>query len=70
MPEKGVVKWFSSQKGWGFVSPSNGGKDLFVHHTGIDMEGYRELKEGDVVTYEVEEGRKGLQAVNVRVEKK
>jgi CspA family cold shock protein len=62
--EIGTVKWFSSQKGYGFISRDKG-KDVFVHHTAIDMEGYRQLAEGDEVEFDVEEGQKGPQAVNV-----
>ena len=64
MPQ-GTVKWFSSEKGYGFIRPDEGGEDLFVHRSGIAGEGFRSLDEGDKVTYEVEQGRKGLQAQNV-----
>ena len=64
---KGTVIFFSNAKGWGFLKPEDGDSDLFVHHTSIDMEGYRTLKEGDRVSYEVETGPKGKpQAVNVK----
>ena len=67
MAEKGTVKFFSSTKGWGFLERTEkGGKDVFVHHTAIDMEGYRELAEGDEVEFDVVQGQKGLQAENVR----
>jgi len=62
---KGTVKWFSNQKGYGFITPENG-KDLFVHFSSITMEGYKTLKEGQEVEFEVKEGPKGEQAVDVR----
>jgi CspA family cold shock protein len=62
----GTVKWFSDEKGFGFIQPDDGTKDLFVHHTGIEGDGYRSLAEGSKVTYEAESGRKGPKAVNVR----
>jgi CspA family cold shock protein len=61
----GTVKWFSDDKGFGFITPDEGGKDLFVHHTAIVAEGYRSLPEGARVTYEEESGDKGPKAVNV-----
>ncbi len=61
----GTVKWFSDDKGFGFITPDDGDKDLFVHHTGINGDGYRSLQEGAKVTYEAEEGDKGPKAVNV-----
>lgn len=61
----GKVKWFSDQKGYGFISRP-GGKDIFVHHTQIDMEGRRTLNEGDGVEFDIEQGDKGPQAVNVK----
>lgn len=63
--EVGTVKWFSSSKGYGFIS-REGKKDVFCHHTAIDMEGYRQLAEGDEVEFEVVEGPKGIQADAVR----
>lgn len=63
---KGTVKWFNDQKGYGFITPDGGGKDIFVHHTAITMEGFRTLQEGERVTFEVEEGRKGTQAADVK----
>ena len=63
---RGTVKWFSEQKGYGFVSPDEGGEDLFVHYTAIEGEGYRSLTEGERVSYEPTRGRKGEQAENVR----
>ena len=61
----GTVKWFSDEKGFGFVSPDKGGKDLFVHHTGINSNGFRTLAEGARVSYDAENGDKGPKAVNV-----
>jgi CspA family cold shock protein len=61
----GTVKWFNDAKGFGFLA-QEGGKDVFVHHTAIMMEGFRTLAEGDRVEFEVVEGPKGLQAANVR----
>lgn len=63
---RGKVKWFNSQKGWGFLSPENGDSDVFVHYSRIDMEGYRNLKDNEDVVFEIEEGDKGPIAVNVR----
>ncbi|HOI24573.1 MAG TPA: cold shock domain-containing protein [Caldisericia bacterium] len=63
---RGKVKWFNSQKGWGFLSPENGDSDVFVHYSRIDMEGYRNLKDNDEVLFEIEEGEKGPIAINVR----
>jgi cold shock protein len=64
MPQ-GTVKWFSDEKGFGFITPYDGSEDVFVHHTGIAGSGFKSLKEGEKVTYEVTQGRRGLQAVNV-----
>ena len=61
----GTVKWFSDEKGFGFVTPDVGGKDLFVHHTGINSNGFRTLAEGSRVSYDAENGDKGPKAVNV-----
>jgi cold shock protein len=61
----GTVKWFNDAKGYGFIS-QEGGEDVFVHHTAIQMEGFRTLKEGDRVEFDVTQGPKGLQAANVR----
>ena len=62
----GTVKWFSDDKGFGFITPDGGGNDLFVHHTGIAGEGFRSLKEGTKVSYEAEAGDKGPKAVDVQ----
>ena len=61
---RGTVKWFNDQKGFGFIALDSG-EDVFVHHKAIQMEGYRSLKEGDPVEFEIESGPKGNQAVNV-----
>lgn len=61
---KGKVKWFSNQKGYGFITPENG-KDVFVHHTAIQGEGYKTLEEGQEVEFEIKQGPKGEQATNV-----
>jgi CspA family cold shock protein len=61
----GTVKWFSDEKGFGFITPDEGSRDLFVHHTGINSDGYRSLPEGAKVSYEEEQGDKGPKAVNV-----
>ena len=61
----GTVKWFSSDKGYGFITPDDGGKDLFVHHSEIKTSGYATLDEGQKVDYEVGEGQKGPCAKNV-----
>jgi CspA family cold shock protein len=62
----GTVKWFSDDKGYGFITPEDGSKDLFVHHTGIAGEGFKSLAEGAKVEFEPTEGQKGPQATNVR----
>lgn len=59
---QGTVKWFSNAKGYGFIGPDRGGKDLFVHHTAIEMDGYKTLTEGQRVTFAVVPGDKGPQA--------
>ena len=63
---KGTVKWFNNQKGYGFISDETG-KDVFVHYSGLDMEGFKTLEENQQVEYEVVNGEKGPQAVDVTV---
>lgn len=62
---QGKVKWFNAQKGYGFISRTDGKGDVFVHHSGINMAGYKTLNEGDIVEFEVLEGDKGPKAINV-----
>jgi len=62
----GTVKWFSDEKGYGFITPEDGSKDLFVHFSGISGDGLKSLAEGARVEYEATEGQKGPQATNVR----
>jgi len=62
----GTVKWFNEQKGFGFIIPDDGNQDLFIHHSNIEMDGFRTLQEGQKVEYEPAEGRKGMEATNVR----
>ena len=61
---KGTVKWFNNQKGYGFITDENG-RDVFVHFSGLQMEGYKSIEEGAAVEFEVTEGSKGPQAINV-----
>ena len=64
---QGKVKWFNGGKGYGFITPNSGGKDVFVHFTGIDAEGYKELQQDQIVEFEIEQSDRGPKAVNVRV---
>ena len=61
----GTVKWFNESKGYGFITPQDGGKDVFVHHSAITGTGFKTLTEGQRVTFQVQQGPKGLQAVDV-----
>ena len=61
-----IVKWFNDDKGYGFITPDDGGKDLFVHHSGVAGEGFKSLAEGAKVEFEPSEGQKGPQATDVR----
>jgi CspA family cold shock protein len=63
---EGTVKWFSNEKGYGFITPDDGGKDLFAHHSSIQMDGYKSLKEGQKVSFEVRDGQKGPAAANIK----
>lgn len=65
--EQGTVKWFNSEKGYGFIRPARGGRDIFVHHSSIDKDGFRTLQEGDLVEYTIGDGPKGPNAQRVTV---
>ncbi len=67
MPIRGTVKWFNDSKGFGFITREDGGKDVFVHHTAIKAQGFRSLREGQQVEFDVVEGQKGPAAANVTV---
>lgn len=62
----GTVKWFNASKGYGFISPNNGGDDVFAHFSAIEMDGYKTLKEGQHVEFEIQQGPKGPQATHIR----
>lgn len=63
---QGKVKWFNAEKGYGFITPDGGGKDVFVHFSNIGGSGYKSLEEGERVSFETQPGRKGQEAVDVR----
>ena len=63
---RGTVKWFNREKGYGFITPESGGKDVFVHYSAIEGEGFRNLDENDAVDFEIEQSAKGPQAAHVR----
>ena len=63
---EGTVKWFNAEKGYGFITPDDGGADVFTHYSSVEGSGYRELKEGQKVSFESEQGPKGLQTKSVR----
>jgi CspA family cold shock protein len=64
---KGTVKWFNDAKGFGFIAPEDGSKDVFCHHSAIQSDGFRSLAEGQKVEFDVQAGKKGPEAQNVRV---
>lgn len=64
---KGTVKWFNAQKGFGFITNDNSGEDVFVHFSGIAAQGFKTLEEGQKVVFDLEKGQRGLQAVNVTI---
>ena len=64
---KGTVKWFNAQKGFGFITNDNGGDDVFVHFSGIASNGFKTLEEGQKVNFDLEKGQRGMQAVNVTI---
>ena len=64
----GTVKWFNNAKGYGFLVQESGGDDIFIHYSSIQMDGYRTLRAGQPVSFDIEEGPKGLHAMNIRLE--
>ena len=66
----GQVKWFDAKKGYGFITRDDGEPDVYVHYTGLDGEGYKQVKDNELVRFEVEQGKKGPKAINVRVLRK
>ena len=64
---QGTVKWFNDQKGYGFIAQEDGGDDVFVHYSGIEESGFKSLKEGQNVAFEVSQGQKGPAATNVKI---
>jgi CspA family cold shock protein len=65
--QKGTVKWFNEQKGFGFITNDNGGDDVFVHFSGIESNGFKTLAEGQKVNFEITRGNRGMQATNVTI---
>lgn len=63
----GIVKWFNDEKGFGFIAPDDGGDDLFAHFSAININGFKSLKEGQKISFEVAQGPKGRQAANIQV---
>ncbi|HEX7045652.1 MAG TPA: cold shock domain-containing protein [Burkholderiales bacterium] len=64
--ERGIVRWFSERRGYGFIVPQRGGDDVFAHYSAIEMDGYRTLREGQLVEFQLEEGPRGREAWRIR----